>query len=150
MENKKPERIVNRHYISIIREVNNYLKYEEVDIPQEDILIGEIEAMKKNENHTILDIQALLTKFYPKEEFEEEYYNYLYPNSYSSTYVSGASYPKILTLEEYELNLVKSVIEYLTEYCKEIDNIKLIKKNSTKEEYKAKVEKELLALIICH
>lgn len=140
MENKKPERIVNRHYISIIREVNNYLKYEEVDIPQEDILIGEIETMKKNENHTILDVQALLTKFYPEEEFEGEYYNYLYPNSYSSTYVSGASYPKILTLEEYELNLVKNVIEYLTEYCKEMDNIKLIKKNSTKEEYKAKVE----------
>lgn len=145
MENKKPQRIVNRHYVGVIREVNNRLKYEEVDIPQEDILIGEIEAMKENENRTILDVQALLTEFYPEKKFKGKHYDYLYPKSYSSTYVSGASYPHILTPKEYKKKLAEKEEwyrseEYLTAYCKENDDFKFIKNNSTKEKYKAKVE----------
>lgn len=145
MENKKPQRIVNRHYIGVVREVNSRLKYEEVDIPQEDILIGEIEAMKKNENRTILDVQALLTEFYPEENFKGKHYDYLYPKSYSSAYVNGASYPHILTFEEYKRQLTEKEEwyrseEYLTEYCKEKDELKFFKNNSKEEEYKAKVE----------
>ncbi len=105
MKNKKTLRIVNRHYIGVIREVNCRLKYEEVDIPQEDILIEEIEEMKKNDNYTILDVQALLTEFYPEEKFKGKYYDYLYPQMYDDAYVSGASYPHILTEEEYEQKL---------------------------------------------
>ena len=145
MEKKETQRIVNRHYIGVVREINCRLKYEEVDIPQEDILIGEIEAMKENENRTILDVQALLTEFYPEENFKGKHYDYLYPKSYSSAYVSGASYPHILTLEEYKRKLTEKEEwyrseEYLTEYCEEKDNLKFIKNNSTEDEYKAKVE----------
>ena len=145
MENKKPQKIVNRHYVGVVREVNGRLKYEEVDIPQENILIGEIEAMKENKNRTILDVQALFTESYPEENFKGKHYDYLYPKSYSSAYVSGASYPHILTLEEYKKKLAEKEKwyrseEYLTECCKEKDNLKLIKKNSTEEAYKAKVD----------
>ena len=52
MDNDKPKRIANRHFIGVVREIDGYLVYEKDDIPQEDILIGEIEAMKENDNRT--------------------------------------------------------------------------------------------------
>lgn len=138
-------RIVNRHYIGVVKEENCHLKYEEIDIPQDDILIGVIEAMKENENRTILDVQALLTEFFPEDIFNGKYYDYLYPKSYSSAYVNGASYPHIITIEEYKNKLAKKEEwyrseEYLTEHFIEKEELKLVKNNSTEEEYKAKVE----------
>ena len=153
MEQEKTKRIVNRHFIGVVKEVGDYLKYEEVDIPQEDILIGEIEAMKENENRTILDVQTLLTEFYPEDNFKGKHYDYLYPKSYNSAFVNGASYPHILTIEEYKKKLAEkeewySSEEYLTEYYKEKDKLKLFKLNSTEKEYKAKVE-ELVEEKMC-
>ena len=105
MDKDKPKRIANRHFIGVVREINGYLVYEKEDIPQEDVLIGEIEAMKENDNRTLLDVQSLLTEFYPEENFKGKHYDYLFPKKYNDAYVSGASYPRILTVEEYEKKL---------------------------------------------
>lgn len=109
MENT--ERIVNRHYIGVVKEIDNHLKYEEIDIPQEDILIGEIDAMKENDNRTLMDIQQRFITEYPPECVLADgysiyspngYYNYLYPASYSAAYVNGAAYPQIMSYEDYK------------------------------------------------
>ncbi len=144
MDKAKPQRIANRHFIGVVREIDGYLVYEKDDIPQEDILIGEIEAMKENDNRTLLDVQSLLTEFYPEENFKGKHYDYLFPKKYNDAYVSGASYPHILTEEEYEQKLQDKEKwfrseEYITKCCKEKDELKYLKKNSTEEEYNNKI-----------
>ena len=144
MDNDKPKRIANRHFIGVVREIDGYLVYEKDDIPQEDILIGEIEAMKENDNRTLLDVQSLFTDFYPEENFKGKHYDYLFPKKYNDAYVSGASYPHILTVEEYENKLEEQEKwyrseEYITGCCKEKDELKYLKKNATEEEYNSKI-----------
>ena len=145
MDKDKPKRIANRHFIGVVREINGYLVYEKDDIPQEDILIGEIEAMKENDNRTLLDVQSLLTEFYPEEDFKGKHYDYLFPKKYNDAYVSGASYPRILTVEEYNNKLKEKEEwyrseEYITEYCKEKDDLKHLKKTLSDEEYNSKID----------
>ena len=144
MDNDKPKRIANRHFIGVVREIDGYLVYEKDDIPQEDILIGEIEAMKENDNRTLLDVQSLFTEFYPEENFKGKHYDYLFSKKYNDAYVSGASYPHILTVEEYENKLEEQEKwyrseEYITGCCKEKDELKYLKKNATEEEYNSKI-----------
>ena len=144
MDNDKSKRIANRHFIGVVREIDGYLVYEKDDIPQEDILIGEIEAMKENDNRTLLDVQSLFTEFYPEENFKGKHYDYLFPKKYNDAYVSGASYPHILTVEEYENKLEEQEKwyrseEYITGCCKEKDELKYLKKNATEEEYNSKI-----------
>ena len=144
MAKDKPKGIANRHFIGVVREIDGYLVYEKDNIPQEDILIGEIEAMKENDNRTLLDVQSLLTEFYPENKFKNKHYDYLFPKKYNDAYVSGASYPHILTEEEYEQKLKEKdewyrSEEYITECCKENDELKYLKKNSTEEVYNAKI-----------
>lgn len=145
MEKEQPERIINRHYIGVVREVDDYLIYEKVDIPQEDILIGKIEAMKKNENRTLLDIQDVFTASYPEESFENKYYDYLYPRNYHSAYVNGVKYPIILTREKYKEKITKREAwyrseEFLTSYYEEKIDFKLLKMKSSEEDYNEKIE----------
>ena len=144
MDKDKPKRIANRHFIGVVREINGYLVYEKEDIPQEDVLIGEIEAMKENDNRTLLDVQSLLTEFYPEENFKGKHYDYLFPKKYNDAYVSGASYPRILTVEEYEKKLEEKEKwyrseEYITECCKEKEELKSLKKKATEDEYNSKI-----------
>ncbi len=107
MEDEQSERTINRHYIGVVKEINGSLKYIEVDIPQDSILIEEIDAMKENENRTIMDVQQRFTESYPKEQYYGRHYDYLFPQKYSDAYVSGASYPRILTYEEYKEKLAE-------------------------------------------
>lgn len=105
------EKIINKDYVGVIREKNGVLYYCEVAIPQEDVLITEIDAMKINDNRTLMDVQQRFVRAYPPECIKADgysiwspdgYYNYLYPSSYKSAYVNGAGYPKLLTYDEYK------------------------------------------------
>lgn len=138
------ERIVNRHYIGVVKEIKNSLKYIEVDIPQDNILIEEIEAMKKNDNRNLMDIQQLFTEYYPEEQFKYNHYDYLYPHNYSASYVSGVGYPHIFTYEEYKTKLeeyeekIKNE-DYLFKCCDDNGELKKLKEKS-EEEFKERVD----------
>ena len=110
------KKIINKDYIGVIKERNGVLCYCEVVIPQEDVLITEIDAMKKNDNRTLMDVQQRFVRSYPPECVKADgysigapdgYYNYLYPSSYNSAYVNGAGYPKLLTYDEYKKALIE-------------------------------------------
>ena len=124
MEKEQSERIVNRHYISVVMEINGSLKRVEVDIPQDNILIEEIDAMKENENRTLMDVQQRFTASYPVEKYEGTHYNYLYPRKYGDAYVSGVSYPEIATYEDYREDLAKYEHEIRDKYIKNNAKIK--------------------------
>lgn len=70
MEQEKDEKkIINRDYIGVVKEVNDRLKYVEIEIPHDDILIEEIEAMKDNDNRTLMDVQQRFNEAFPVENF---------------------------------------------------------------------------------
>ena len=150
MENSK--KIINLHYIGYIKDIQGHLKYCETIIPQDDIIIEEIESMKKNDNCTVLDVQSLFTKSYPKNLFQYKYYDYLFPFSYSSAYVSGVSYPDIITDDEYKKKLKDQELyyssdKYLLNYCDERHELNKLKKESDikfKERVKELVHKKML------
>lgn len=144
MNNQEAKRIINRHYIGVVKEINNSLKYIEVDIPQEDVLIEEIEIMKKNDNRSLMDVQQLFTEFYPKESLQYKHYDYLFPINYNSVYVRGVNYPNILTYEEYKIaleNLEKELRDehYLFKYCDENGELKRLKSES-ENKFKERVD----------
>jgi len=139
------KRTVNRHYVGVIKEVGDYLQYEEVDIPQEDMLINDIEAIKGNTNRTLMDVQTHFTEFYPEEEFKDQYFNYLYPESYDSTYVKGATYPNILTYTDYKKMINDREEWYRSEKylekCPIKDELNQLKKEE--EKYHKRVESHI-------
>ena len=151
------KRIVNRHYIGVVREDNNYLRYEEIDIPQEDILIGEIEAMKENDNRTLIDVQQRFIMAYPPECVLAGHYNYLYPKSYNAAYVNGAAYPQIISYDEYK-KLIKDKedsLRYkylLSEEAKNtlalLKTVSVTDYNTRIAELEAKIEEELREYVI--
>ena len=148
MDETKLERIANRHYVGVVREINDKLVYEEVDIPNDEILIGEIEAMKENNNRTLLDVQSLFMEFYPEESFKSKYYDYLYPRKYNDAFVKGASYPEVLTAEEYKKELERKENIYRSAYnlsgCYEYkDELSGLKKKLSVIDYKAKINEEV-------
>lgn len=145
MDKTDTVRIINRHYIGVVKEINDYLKYAELDIPQDDILIKEIEAMKDNENRTIMDVQQRLNEAFPVDRFRYRSYDYLYPNGYGSAYVSQAEYPEFLTFEDYQKKLKSheeyiNSEDYLLKFCDE--KIELLRlKLQSEERYKERVKK---------
>lgn len=156
MEQEKDEKkIINRDYIGVVKEVNDRLKYVEIEIPHDDILIEEIEAMKDNDNRTLMDVQQRFNEAFPVENFRYRSYDYLYPNGYGSAYVSQAGYPEFITYEDYQKKL-KAQEEYLSSdkyllgYCdekRELANLKLKSEEEYKERAKVIVEREMREFI---
>ena len=124
MDQEISERIVNRHYIGVVKEFNGRLRHIEVDIPQDSILIEEIDAMKDNDNRTRMDVQQRFTEAYPEDVYRHRHYNYLYPRKYSDAYVSGVGYPRILTYEEYKQALEEHEKWLREDYINIDDDIK--------------------------
>lgn len=161
MEKGIEKRIINRHYIGVVREVNDHLNYEEVEIPQDDNLICEIDAMKENDNCTLLDVQQRFTTAYPRECVHADgwniwspdgYYNYLYPYSYCDAYVRDAGYPNILTYDEYTKLIQEKEKSLRDEYMQSdemknslafVKNISEEKFNSVIADLESKIAKEV-------
>ncbi len=149
MAQEKAQRLINCHVIGVLQEVNDCLKYFEVEIPQDEILIEEIEAMKNNENRTIMDVQQQLNEAFPVEKFRYRSYDYLYPNGYGSAYVRQAEYPEFLTFEDYQKKLKTheewlNSEQYLLRFCDEKLELLRLKLKSEEEKYKELV-KEIVA-----
>ncbi len=144
------EKIINKDYIGVIREKNGVLYYCEEDIPQEDALIKEIDAIKKNDNRTLLDVQQRFIRAYPLECFHSDgcsilspngYYNYIYPSSYKSAYVNGASYPILLTYDEYIKKLNKKENDLRNKYLltEEVQNSLALIRNRSESDYQKSI-----------
>jgi uncharacterized small protein (DUF1192 family) len=126
---------INKDYICVVKEENGYLKYCEIDIPQDDALIKEFGEMANNDELTVLDIQEKFIKAYPPNcniykrtttEYPNGYYNYLYPIIYMAAYVDGVvGYPPIWTQEKYEHH-----IEDVENYFRSIECSSLYSKDS--------------------
>lgn len=108
-------RVVNMHYIAVIREKGGVLEYCEEEIVQNKDLLDKLEKMCENPTITIWDVlNECFNHFAPKDD--KESYNYLI-DPYYSTYVSQIRSPKtfIQKFQEernsYKENLEKEILE---------------------------------------
>ena len=108
-------RVVNMHYIAVIREKGGVLEYCEEEIVQNKDLLDKLEKMCENPTITIWDVlNECFNHFAPKDD--KESYNYLIDPYYNS-YVSQIRSPKtfIQKFQEernsYKENLEKEILE---------------------------------------
>jgi hypothetical protein len=104
MDNK---RVVNRDFISVIKDDGDRLRYEEVIIPYPRELVVAIEAMSKDESCTVIDIQELFLKYYPKQTIKEPFYHYIYPYPYRYYSKTVADSPTVNAFDSYKRCLIK-------------------------------------------
>lgn len=128
---------VNKDYIGIIRNVNGCVRFVKEEIQQKTALVEDLKAMLANPNRTIFDLQSRMDmEFLPSERTSIDY---LAPYSYSSSYVSGVSYPKAPTYDEYEAELEKKREEYTQKY----KNNFIYWKTKNQQDYNAKVKEKV-------
>ena len=60
-------------------------------------VIEQMEAMVKNPNRNILDIQTLFATYFKRKE----HFYLCLPYSYSSSYITGTPYPEMISYDEY-------------------------------------------------
>jgi len=89
----------NIDYICIIREDNGKALFETLDIPVSVDLISRLEGMSKNDNATVLDMQAQMNLAF--RESQRGPINYVSPYSYGSSYIDITYYPSGLSYAEY-------------------------------------------------
>lgn len=99
--------------------------------------------MLENSNRNVIDLQNAFINKYPEKIYKDAYYDYIYPNSYMSAYVTGAHYPKIYSYNEYKDELRKkeaAVADDLLDSEDAKEELLEIKKRSF-QEYKEEIEK---------
>lgn len=125
---------VNVDFVCVVSECENrYLEYKEVLIEnQYEDLIKELESILKDDEKMLFDLQD---KF--NHSLSQKEYNYCYPYSYSSVYVSNASLPKKLTKADYQQYAEKQREMLLAQALDELDDEELLL-------IEEKVEKEMI------
>ena len=103
MDNK---RIINRDFIGVIKDEGGRFKYDEVEIHYPRELVAAIEAMSKDDDCTIMDVQGIFLKYYPKQTINERFYHYIYPYSYRCYCKSVADAPEFCSFDSYKRSLV--------------------------------------------
>ena len=88
---------IDRTHILALKEVHGTFQKIEIPIENPEMFMSELSAMVENPNRTVWDMQSHFQSRYPKNM---NGIDYIYPYSYQSTYVSGASYPPIMTYAE--------------------------------------------------
>jgi len=88
---------IDKTYIVALKKGNG--KFHKVNVPIEkpEQFIAELSAMVDNPNRTVWDMQSLFLTRFPKGS---RYIDYIYPHSYSSSYVNGTEYPAIRGYDE--------------------------------------------------
>ena len=90
---------VNKEYIFVVlKQSNGDLELVKEKITNDYIdILDKLQEMCKNPNRTLLDMQQCFERVF----YQQRYLNVCMPYSYSASYISGASYPRILKYDEY-------------------------------------------------
>lgn len=107
---------VNETHVLVLKEERGRLVKGTIPIEDCSYICTEIENAAKNPNMTVLDVQTIFNR-----EFKclKDYYPYLYPYGYGSSYIGGAEKPKQYTYEKYQEELNKGIEECKNEQEKE-------------------------------
>ena len=103
MDNK---RIINRDFIGVIKDEGGRFEYDEVEIHYPRELVAAIEAMSKDDDCTIMDVQGIFLKYYPKQTINESFYHYIYPHPYRCYCKSVVDAPEFCSFDSCKRRLV--------------------------------------------
>lgn len=94
---------INVNYIGVVStESDNKMLYKHVPIENNySELMAKLEDMAKNDNRTVLDMQAYFEELFPKNS-SSKWYNYCHPYAYNSSYIDGVRYPRLYSYSEYQ------------------------------------------------
>lgn len=97
---------INKDFIGVVALTPQGLpEYKQIPIENRfSMQMDELTIMHNNENRTILDLQDFFQRFMPAES-SNRYFDFCYPHSYSSSYISGIKYPVILSFHDYNEKL---------------------------------------------
>lgn len=107
---------VNETHVLVLKEERGRLVMDTIPIEDCSYICTEIENAAKNPNMTVLDLQTIFNQGF---QCIKNYYLYLYPFGYGSSYIGGAEKPKQYTYEEYQEELNKGTKECKDEKEKE-------------------------------
>lgn len=134
-------KVVNRDYICVLRKHGNLVKFVQEPIEQSVALESILKTTMENPNMSVLDMQDQMMMAF--KEDNRPSIGYLTPDSYSSSYVYGVSFPKIISYDEYKEELhneEQSRLEYhqkMCEYIKEKEGVEayenMVSENTEKD-----------------
>lgn len=102
---------INRDYIGIVKQLpNKEFAYDEFiidELEKEENVLEKLNELYKVDTSDYFELVKLFIENYP-QDISIKHVNYILPHKYSSSYVTGCSYPTIYSKEEYE----KKIKEY--------------------------------------
>ncbi len=101
------ETIINKDYIGVLVEENGSYQYKETAIPYPSELVDKLSAMREDDKYSIIDVQNLFYKYYSKDSLYNNKINYLFPNSYRSTFNTFACPPELFNQEDFPIHSVE-------------------------------------------
>ena len=91
------EKNIDRTHIIALTEENGLFQNIEIPIKRPEQFISELKAMIDNPNRTVWDMQSFFTTSFPNTV---PYLDYIHPQSYCASFVSGTHYPQFTGYEE--------------------------------------------------
>lgn len=135
---------VNIDYVPVIKQDGNLVKLDKVIIKKPEFLISDLDIILNNPNQNLLDLQSRMCMHFA--ESQRKNIRFISPYSYYSTYVTGVSFPKIYTYDEYA-TMIDDIKE--NSYKSHKSHLERVKENEGEQAFKEALEeyvkKELIA-----
>ena len=90
---------INIDYIGVVKENNGSYTYEQVGIQESKELLVALDAMRKNSNRIVLEMQDCFTAHFGTKP--KTAYDCCLPYDYDSSYIGYVCLPEMMTVEQY-------------------------------------------------
>lgn len=130
---------INKDYIGVVKERNGEYKFEQIPIAESYEIKDSLQAMCKNPNRTLLDMQEA---FVMNIKTDKKAYKCCLPYPYSSSYISAVCYPRIWSYEEYHADK-QAQIDEINKGLKTQSSLSQSEKEQKNKEKTAEYEQRL-------
>ena len=110
---------ININYIGVVKENDGRYTSEQVEIKGSEELLVNLDAMRKNSNRTVLEMQDCFTAHFGANT--KGSYGYCLPYEYDSAYCGYISLPGMITIEQHrngKLEIAKETRKEIEERAK--------------------------------
>lgn len=128
-KNKK----INIDYIGVVKENDGKFIYERVDIAKSEVLLADLEAIYKNPNRTVLEMQDLFKTYFDTKTYSKSNFPWCLPYSYSSSYIDSICYPYMIEISKYMSDREKLIVDTKNEISENMERADVVKRLSDEE-----------------
>lgn len=124
---------INIDYIGVVKEHNGKYAYERVDIAKSEVLLTDLEAMYKNPNRTVLEMQDLFKAYFDTKTYSKSNFPWCLPYSYSSSYIDPICYPSMIEISKYMSDREKLIVDTKNEISENMERVNDVTRLSDEE-----------------